>query len=473
MIEDATAHVKNDFEGVDRTRVDDSAPLHRAANVQPAPAEAAGEITEKYKLLRSLGRGGMGEVFEAVHVHTSRRVAVKILHAQQSAGGTADENRDRQTRFAREAQIIGQIRSPHVVEVYDAGVTGANHDSAFIAMELMHGEDLSAILGRTGPLPVETVVKIAVQAARGLMKAHEVGVVHRDIKPANLFLSTQGEERMLKILDFGVARITSHAPGVDLTQDLTNTGTVVGSPAYMPPEQVRGRRDLDHRADIWSLCASLYKLLCGRTPHTLGENGIGELLVDICCKPADPVRAHAAWVPIAVSDAVMKGLALEPGDRYATTQELLTAFQAFLGGEEAILRDADIHALDEQEKRAVRGALSRTMRRKRKRSPLAYAVGILAATVAGVSAFGISFANVDPLQAPRSPLMLNIDWTAANVPDPRFEIPKIKVQIQAPPPTPDPCKPGQEMYNGACTDKCRVGYRRLRSGECFLVSQGD
>lgn len=465
MTEEPTAHLNFAARGLETILADDSIPTHELQ---------VSEISEKYRLVRSLGRGGMGEVFEAVHVHTSRRVAVKLLHAN-GGSGTLDETRERQTRFAREAQIIGQIRSPHVVEVFDAGVTGPDNESAYIAMELMHGEDFSAILNRVGPLPVETVLKVAVQAARGLAKAHEVGVVHRDIKPANLFLMNDGTRRVVKILDFGVARITAQSPGVDLTQDLTHTGTVIGSPAYMAPEQVRGRRDLDHRADVWSLCAALYKLLCGRTPHTLADNGIGELLVDICSKPAEPVRAYAAWVPTRVSDAVMRGLSIDVNERYGSMDSLLKAFLALLGESGEVLDESDIRALDEQEKRAIRGALSRTRRRSRKQRPIAYAIGALAATIAGVGAAGISVANakgfLDPLQAPRTPLsdsvltssLVSVETPLATTPQTQDAHVKHVKHVNEP-----TCAAAEESIMGRCVAKCPEGHKRARGGlECL------
>ena len=305
-------------------------------------------ISGKYRVVRMLGKGGMGEVYEAVHTATARRVALKLL-SSVSQGDTEHEFKERQARFAREAMVIGQIRSEHVVEIYDAGITG-DHGQPYMAMEYLTGEDLSGAISRVGPLPYLTVIKLAVQAARGLVRAHEQQIVHRDIKPANLFLAREGQKLTLKILDFGVARMSNAPQGVDLTQDLTRTGSVIGSPAYMSPEQIRGLKEIDGRADLWSLCASLYKLLCGRTPHVKGDAGIGDLLIAICCSSADPVRRHAPWVPPAVGAAVHRGLALNAQERYGNAQAMLDTFLQLLPDGNDVLTEADIRPLREDER---------------------------------------------------------------------------------------------------------------------------
>ncbi|MDI3287729.1 serine/threonine-protein kinase [Polyangium sp. 15x6] len=275
--------------------------------------------------MRALGAGGMGSVFEARHVGTGRRVAVKVM---SDALATNDEML---VRFQREARALGAIETQHIVQVFDLGVDRSS-GHPYMVMELLTGTDLDAHIKRTGPLPPDLALRVVAQACLGLEKAHAAGIVHRDIKPANLFLAERdGGELVVKLLDFGIARMRKHDPEAVTTGELTQTGATIGSPQYMSPEQAKGLRSLDHRSDIWSLGVVLYKALCGKTPHHV-HKVLGQLIVAICTEPAPPLQDLAPWVPPEIAAIAHKALALDPDQRYASAGDMLAAIQPFLQG---------------------------------------------------------------------------------------------------------------------------------------------
>jgi len=311
-------------------------------------------VAGKYKLIRLLGRGGMGEVHEATHLSTGRRVAVKLLTFVQTTGDD-DPNRLKEvtTRFYREARATGQIDSPHVVEILDAG---ADEESLqpFIVMEYLTGNDLQQVLKRTGTLNVQTALKVTAQAALGLAKAHVGNIIHRDIKPANIFLAQEEATGrvVVKLVDFGIARLKTEE-GHDLTQDLTRTGSMLGSPTYMAPEQARGLKSIDGRVDVWSLGIVLYKLLTGTTPHERGEGGLGELLIRICVVPAPSVQERAPWIPPGVAQVVHRALKLDPTERYASGQEFYEALLPLIEGGSLELDESVLAGATDEERSFV------------------------------------------------------------------------------------------------------------------------
>ena len=290
-----------------------------AARKKPKKAEAARVIDGKYEIVRQLGRGGMGVVYEARHIGTNRRVALKEI-----IGSDLAKERKLVERFHREAKATGSIDTRHIAMVLDTGndpVTG----NPFLVMELLVGEDVQQMIDRVGLLPEALALKIVAQACTGLGRAHGAGVIHRDIKPANLFLAKRDDELVVTLLDFGVARVKQELTTESFT--LTSTGLMLGTPLYMSPEQVVGAKDLDHRTDLWALGVVLYELLSGTTPYTDHET-LGALLVAICSKPAKPLRELVPSATDATAAICSKALALDPLKRYQTADALLEDLRA-------------------------------------------------------------------------------------------------------------------------------------------------
>jgi serine/threonine protein kinase len=300
--------------------VEDRAP-HPVVATKPAKkqgAKAPRVIGGKYEVVRELGRGGMGVVYEAKHGTTGRRVAVKEI-----VGDAAKKDKKLLERFQREARATGAIESKYIAPVLDAG-SDPQTNHPYIVMELLEGTDLENLLERSGPLPESIAVRVVAQACAGLVRAHAAGVVHRDIKPANLFLAKRDDEVVVKVLDFGVARMKDNV--TEQPNKLTSTGVMLGTPLYMSPEQVQGAKDLDHRTDLWALGIVLYEALTGTTPHSDAET-LGALVVAICAKPAKPLKKQWPHVSDGVAKIVDKAIMLDPSARYSTAEEMLRDLQ--------------------------------------------------------------------------------------------------------------------------------------------------
>jgi serine/threonine-protein kinase len=281
-------------------------------------------LSGRYEISRLLGQGGMGAVYEARHKGTGRRVAVKIIHAG------LDVKPAMIARFELEARAAGGIESRHIAQVLDVG-RDETRNVPYLVMEFLVGEDLQQLIRRLGPLRPELAARIVAQAALGLEKAHAGGIVHRDIKPANLFLTHQEDEHVLvKLLDFGVAKmkLDDSQGGVE-SNGLTKTGSLLGSPLYMSPEQARGNREIDQRSDVWSLGVVIYQSLTGRTPFHHIE-AMGELIISICSTPAADLREYAPWVPEPLAMLVKKSLTIAPDLRFQSARELYDALRTLL-----------------------------------------------------------------------------------------------------------------------------------------------
>jgi eukaryotic-like serine/threonine-protein kinase len=282
------------------------------------------DIDGKYRIVRLLGEGGMGAVYEARHTGTGRRVAVKVIAKESLA-----DNPEAVARFGREARASGAIESQHIAAVLDTGVDPAS-GKPYLVMEFLVGEDLQQLIQRLGPLPPDVALRIAAQACVGLSRAHEAGVVHRDIKPANLFLARRDDADItVKLLDFGIAKVKLDQLTTSGQQNLTRSGALLGSPLYMSPEQAKGAKTIDHRTDIWSLGVVLYEALCGVTPHAHVDT-LGGLIVAICSEPPRLVQEHAAWIPPEIANVVHTALALDQSARYQSAREMLDAIRALL-----------------------------------------------------------------------------------------------------------------------------------------------
>jgi hypothetical protein len=279
-------------------------------------------IGGRYAIVRLLGEGAMGSVYEAKHTSSGRRVALKVISDELVGKGQV------RARFALEAQAAAAIESEHVVHILDAGLDDA-HQAPFIAMELLAGEDLDGALSRLGALSPEVTARLGVQACLGLEKAHAVGILHRDLKPANIFLARRdGGEVKVKLVDFGIAKLLD-ADGA--SSKLTRTGAILGSPLYMSPEQAYARKDLDARSDLWSLGVVLYECLTGSAPFA-DLDSVPELLVAIGTRAAPPLRARAPHVPEGLAALIESTLAIERGVRPPSATALREALLPFAGG---------------------------------------------------------------------------------------------------------------------------------------------
>ena len=281
------------------------AELDRALKIG-GPGRFTEQVVGTFRLGVLIGRGGMGEVYEAHGVGDQREAAVKLLHAGTLADPTSVQ------RFLREAQTTARLDTPYIVRVLEVGTTAG--EVPFLAMERLRGNDLAHQLRRQRRLQLPAARSIAEQVALGLEAARNAGIVHRDLKPHNIFLAEAEGSRRWKILDFGVSKSNSHGT---LTQ-----GHVVGTPAYMAPEQARGE-DVDHRADIYSLAAILYRSITGHPAFT-GKD-VPTTLYDVVYRvPTQP--SILAQLPADVDRVLAIGLAKAPIDRFATALELAEWF---------------------------------------------------------------------------------------------------------------------------------------------------
>jgi len=275
-----------------------------------------GTTIGNYRVTRQLGEGGMGIVYEAEHPVIGRKVAIKLLHLSLA------QDSEVVARFFNEARAIHTVGHEHIVEIMDFGQT-ADGQPYFI-MEFLAGEAMNDRIARNVLSPVEAC-ELADQICRALGAAHEKGIVHRDLKPHNVQLLPTNSGRIhVKLLDFGVAKIMNAA---DLSQSVkTRTGSLMGTPIYMSPEQCKGSAELDSRTDIYSLGVMLYEMLAGRPPFVAA--GVGELFAMHMLQQPPPVTDFAPKTPPMMAAAVMKALAKEPRDRFATMEELRQAFLA-------------------------------------------------------------------------------------------------------------------------------------------------
>ena len=312
-------------------------PGHEQSNTT-APALAHGQVLGgRYQIDDCLGAGGMASVYRATHLGLDQPVAVKVIAPvfREVAGVVA--------RFVREARAATKLKGEHVVRVFDVGTT--DDGTPFLVMELLEGQDLSEILEDPAFEPdVDDAIDFALQACEALAEVHGLGIVHRDLKPANLFV-TRGPDGspFLKLIDFGISRIDSPLSPKD-SFTVTSPDLVMGSPKYMPPEQMESARAADFRSDIWGLGAILYEIFTGHAPFD-GESLLDIYSAAVRCPPPSPTETNGA-IPQGLSDVVLRCLKPEMSDRYADVAELAVALAAF-GDERAAARaDAVGRTLD-------------------------------------------------------------------------------------------------------------------------------
>jgi serine/threonine-protein kinase len=274
-----------------------------------------------YRALSILGEGGMGTVFLAEHPEIGRKVAIKVLRG--------DLARDPQLlgRFLNEARAANAIRHPNIIEILDSGTT--EDGTSYLVMELLEGEPLAARLRRLGRLQLRDALEFAYMTASALGAAHKQGIVHRDLKPDNLFvvpdLADPGRE-YIKVLDFGIAKLAQHAKGDSVK---TRTGTLMGTPVYMSPEQCLGTKELDLRSDIYSLGCIIFEMVCGKPPFY--SEGFGELVNMHLNEPPPAPRSVEPSLPEKIEAVILRALAKKPEQRFPNMAELQASLREAAG----------------------------------------------------------------------------------------------------------------------------------------------
>ena len=279
-------------------------------------------VNGKYEIVRLLGDGGMGSVYEGKHTVLGTRVAIKVLHPELARRTGLVE------RFLQEARVAAQIRSPHVVQVTDVDRTAEG--DAYIVMELLEGEALSAVMDRQRKLPVQTACDYTLQILEALEAAHALGVIHRDLKPENVFLTFPGSKPLLKLIDFGIAKARRTDPQ---QKNLTVAGVVMGTAEYMAPEQARSADKVDARADLYAVGVMLYEMLSGSRP----VNGDDARVIALRVERGDvvPLVQVAPDVPRELAGLVHRAMAARPELRFATATEMRLAVEKAATGQRA------------------------------------------------------------------------------------------------------------------------------------------
>jgi len=276
-------------------------------------------VRDRYRIAHIIGEGGTGVVVSAMDTKSSRKVAIKFLRR-------ALETDELRTRFEREALAIMKLSGDHVVSVYDAGTL--DDGAPFMVMEHLEGRDLARVLKEDGPLSVHQSVDCMVQVCDALDRAHELGIVHRDLKPANLFLEDRGDGRVhAKIVDFGISKFLDKRVLGDKPPEMTNAFTMLGSPRYMAPEQVRNSKDVDSRADIWSVGVVLFQLITGQ--HVFNAKNNVEASIAVLTADPQGLCALEPKAPPGLEIIVHRCLLRDVGARFQSAKELGTALRPF------------------------------------------------------------------------------------------------------------------------------------------------
>ena len=287
-----------------------------------APVQEGDILAGKYKIERMLAKGGMGVVVAAMHEALDQRVALKFLLPEGAS------NTEAVGRFLREARAAVRLRSEHVAKVLDVGTLDTG--SPYIVMEYLEGRDLQTLLSERIRLPAGTAVSYVLQACEAIAEAHAHGIVHRDLKPGNLFLTRRNDgSPCIKVLDFGISKL----PSGQLQAGLTKTSTVMGTPYYISPEQLRSSKNADCRSDIWALGMILYELLSGSVAFP--RDTLPELCTAIIYDPVPDFGTHGVDVAPELVQVVLRCLEKAPERRYQTLAELASALAVFVTDGEA------------------------------------------------------------------------------------------------------------------------------------------
>jgi hypothetical protein len=284
---------------------------------------STGDIIDgKYRIIRLIGEGGMGAVYEAENMRIHRKVAIKVLHSGVAQTGEAV------SRFEREAQAAGRIGSEHIVEVLDLGNLPSG--DRYMVMEFMDGDSLSGRIRSKGRLTPNEIYPVMHQLLEALAAAHGAGIIHRDLKPDNVYLlkSRGGKADFVKLLDFGISKFNQLSG--DSGFSMTRTGAVMGTPYYMAPEQAKGSRDLDHRVDLYAAGVILYEAVTGEVPFN--ADTFNELLFKIVLEAAKPVEQVVPNIDPSFASIVNKSMGREPAQRFQTAREFQQALEQWAAG---------------------------------------------------------------------------------------------------------------------------------------------
>jgi serine/threonine protein kinase len=276
-------------------------------------------LAGKYRVDRVLGAGGMGVVVAAQHLGLDTRVAVKLLLPEMLA------HSDIVARFAREARAAAKITNEHVARVFDVGAL--ENGSPYLVMEFLDGIDLQQWLERDGALGVAQAVDFVLQACEAVAEAHALGIVHRDLKPANLFCIKRGDAPYIKVLDFGISKVTATDTSLSSHLSMTRTSALMGTPFYMSPEQMESARDVDGRSDIWTFGVILFELISGQVPF--GGTTLPEVCIKIATHPPPPIRSLKPEVPEGIQTAIVRCLEKDRNKRFATVGDFAEALAPF------------------------------------------------------------------------------------------------------------------------------------------------
>jgi serine/threonine-protein kinase len=286
-------------------------------------------LAGKYRLVALLGQGGMGSVWRAEHVELGTPTAIKLI---DSSIATTSEGL---TRFRREAQAAAALRSANIVQIFDFGI---DNGTPYIAMELLVGQSLAGLLERERCLTPERTVELLGVAAKAIGYAHSLGYVHRDLKPDNIFLADEAGETIVKLLDFGIAKVVS---ANEPAGSMTRTGAMMGTPYYMSPEQASGKRTVDHRADIWAFGVIAFECLTGKRPFD--SETLGGLVLAICIEPS-PRPSSVASVPAGFDQWFDRAAHRDPEQRFASMSDAMAALRQVCQGSGAIYSPNAAHS---------------------------------------------------------------------------------------------------------------------------------
>jgi serine/threonine-protein kinase len=379
-------------------------------------------LARKYRIVRTIGQGGMGVVVEAMHEELDQHVAVKLMAEHAAA------NVEWAARFQREARAAARIKSEHVVRVYDVGKLETGQP--YMVMELLEGEDLGAVLERVGKLDVPLAVDYVLQACEALAEAHANGIVHRDLKPANLFVTSKSDgSACVKVLDFGISKVTGDMRGVTVT----STSAIVGSPLYMSPEQMKASKNVDARTDIWSLGVILHELVTGRPPFD-GETA-PELCALVLTAPPSRLSDSLPTAPPTLEAVVLKCLEKDATKRFADVAELAAALAPLAVGAAKLSPDRIARIL-------VTKARQQSMPAQTERRAETERIAITPDKTDVASDIGDTVASGPRIEVPQGPTMLSAGQGRPKPPQPTQKLPAPKPEpakshtlVQGPIPT--------------------------------------